>query len=241
MLPQEGGGHRDVLFVEPNPGKSDATFFTDRVKGELWVGPRLGVPESRARFGIDECRALGGACRRISRAAEARHAALRACCAASPRRSTRAARADRARQGARDGALRDAPASRTRWRSASCAGGHRVHAARLRGRDPRAAARAAASARWRACSTCARASRATTSATAPSPRPAPTPARCTGPSNDGALKKGDLLLLDAGVEGNSLYTADITRTLPIGGTLHQGAARDLRARLRGAGARRSRR
>src|SRR5687768_7977487 len=36
--------------------------------------------------------------------------------------------------------------------------------------------------------------------------------------NDGPLKKGDLLLLDAGVEGNSLYTADITRCLPVSGT-----------------------
>ena len=35
--------------------------------------------------------------------------------------------------------------------------------------------------------------------------------------NDGILRKGDLLLLDAGVEGNSLYTADITRTFPISG------------------------
>ena len=35
--------------------------------------------------------------------------------------------------------------------------------------------------------------------------------------NDGAIRKGDLLLLDAGIEGNSLYTADITRTLPISG------------------------
>src|SRR5262249_18262817 len=35
--------------------------------------------------------------------------------------------------------------------------------------------------------------------------------------NDGTIKKGDLLLLDAGVEGHSLYTADITRTLPISG------------------------
>jgi Xaa-Pro aminopeptidase len=35
--------------------------------------------------------------------------------------------------------------------------------------------------------------------------------------NDGTLHKGELLLLDAGVEGNSLYTADITRTLPIKG------------------------
>jgi len=35
--------------------------------------------------------------------------------------------------------------------------------------------------------------------------------------NDGAIRRGDLLLLDAGIEGNSLYTADITRTLPISG------------------------
>jgi len=35
--------------------------------------------------------------------------------------------------------------------------------------------------------------------------------------NDGALRDGDLLLLDAGVEVDSLYTADITRTLPVSG------------------------
>jgi Xaa-Pro aminopeptidase len=36
--------------------------------------------------------------------------------------------------------------------------------------------------------------------------------------NDGAVRRGELLLLDAGVETRNLYTADITRTLPIGGT-----------------------
>ncbi len=35
--------------------------------------------------------------------------------------------------------------------------------------------------------------------------------------NDGELKNGDLVLIDAGVEVESLYTADITRTLPING------------------------
>jgi Xaa-Pro aminopeptidase len=35
--------------------------------------------------------------------------------------------------------------------------------------------------------------------------------------NDGNLRDGDLLLLDAGVEVDSLYTADITRTLPVSG------------------------
>ncbi|MEJ3405879.1 aminopeptidase P family protein [Rathayibacter sp. YIM 133350] len=35
--------------------------------------------------------------------------------------------------------------------------------------------------------------------------------------NDGPVREGDLILLDAGVELDSLYTADITRTLPISG------------------------
>ncbi|MDO5635165.1 MAG: aminopeptidase P family protein [Micrococcus sp.] len=35
--------------------------------------------------------------------------------------------------------------------------------------------------------------------------------------NTGEVKDGDLLLVDAGVEADSLYTADITRTLPVNG------------------------
>ena len=36
--------------------------------------------------------------------------------------------------------------------------------------------------------------------------------------NDGPVVAGDLILVDAGIELDSLYTADITRTLPISGT-----------------------
>ncbi|MGW6914953.1 aminopeptidase P family protein [Kitasatospora sp. NPDC054939] len=36
--------------------------------------------------------------------------------------------------------------------------------------------------------------------------------------NDGPLDPGALLLLDAGVETDTLYTADITRTIPLGGS-----------------------
>ncbi|GAA3094634.1 hypothetical protein GCM10020254_44790 [Streptomyces goshikiensis] len=36
--------------------------------------------------------------------------------------------------------------------------------------------------------------------------------------NDGQVRPGDLLLLDAGVETRDLYTADVTRTLPVNGT-----------------------
>jgi Xaa-Pro aminopeptidase len=36
--------------------------------------------------------------------------------------------------------------------------------------------------------------------------------------NDGIVRSGDMLLLDAGVECHNLYTADVTRTMPINGT-----------------------
>lgn len=35
--------------------------------------------------------------------------------------------------------------------------------------------------------------------------------------NDGSVREGDLLLLDAGVETTTLYTADVTRTMPVSG------------------------
>lgn len=35
--------------------------------------------------------------------------------------------------------------------------------------------------------------------------------------NDGELRDGDLILIDAGIELDTLYTADITRTLPVNG------------------------
>jgi Xaa-Pro aminopeptidase len=37
-------------------------------------------------------------------------------------------------------------------------------------------------------------------------------------TNDGATAPGELLLMDMGVENNQLYTADVTRTLPVSGT-----------------------
>lgn len=39
--------------------------------------------------------------------------------------------------------------------------------------------------------------------------------------NDGTVVPGDLILVDAGVEADSLYTADITRTLPVNGTFSE--------------------
>ena len=43
--------------------------------------------------------------------------------------------------------------------------------------------------------------------------------------NDGEVRKGDLVLVDAGAEADSLYTADITRTLPVSGTFTEVQAK----------------
>jgi len=54
--------------------------------------------------------------------------------------------------------------------------------------------------------------------------------------NDGAVRDGDLMLLDAGVEVDSLYTADITRTVPVGGSFTEVQRRVYQAVLDAADA-----
>ena len=49
--------------------------------------------------------------------------------------------------------------------------------------------------------------------------------------NDGAVRHGDLVLVDAGVEVDSLYTADITRTIPVSGTFSEPQKRVYQAVL----------
>ncbi len=57
--------------------------------------------------------------------------------------------------------------------------------------------------------------------------------------NDGPVNDGDLILLDAGIELDSLYTADITRTLPISGTFTEVQRRVYEAVLEAADAARA--
>jgi Xaa-Pro aminopeptidase len=215
LQPKEGGGHTDILFVEPNPGRSDATFFTDRVKGELWVGPRLGVKESQARYGVDEARglpelkdslsALHGAVSRPTRvlrgvspkvddvlpAQAERDKALAQ--ALSEMRLLKDAQELRELQAAIDSTQRgfeDVIRSLKSAKSEREVEGIFNLRARVEGNDVGYGTIAASGAH--ACV-------------------------LHWTRNDGPVKKGDLLLLDAGVEAHTLYTADITRTLPVSG------------------------
>jgi len=214
MTPHSGGGHAAFMYVEPNPGKTDPTFFTDRAKGELWVGPRLGVSESARRYGLEtrglpdlktelESIAAAGANRtRVLRGVDphidgtlppaAERDAEFAAALAEMRLIKDAyeiAQLESAIASTHRGfedVVRALPASKTE-RYVEGVFGLR---ARVEGNDVGYGTIAASGAH-----------------------------ACTlhWTKNDGALRPEDLLLLDAGVEANTLYTADITRTIPIGG------------------------
>jgi len=207
------GGHDVTLYCEPNPGKTDATFFTDRAKGELWVGPRLGLPQSAQRYGVatQPLSALknvlasvpaGGPYRTLrgidplldaqvpaqdgDRDAEfaAFLSEMRLIKDAYEVREMR--RAIDATHHAFDDVVRALPAART---ERTIEGVFNLRA-RVEGNDT---------------------GYLTIAATGPN--------ACTlhWTRNDRRIGENELLLLDAGVETETLYTADITRTIPISG------------------------
>ena len=217
LLPR-GEAHEALLFVEPSPGKSDATFFTDRNKGELWEGPRFGVSESEKRYAID-CRPLPELAATLEAATALPNAKQRVLCGFS--RDTEALLgAGGPEQARRDEelatflsemrlikdtselkALRSAVEATKRGfedviaRLPGARGERELEGvfwtrARIEGNEVGYTSIVASGAH-----------------------------ACTlhWKHNDGTIRRGDLLLLDAGVEGHSLYTADVTRTLPISG------------------------
>jgi Xaa-Pro aminopeptidase len=211
LEPAADGGEHALLFVEPNPGRSDATFFTDRVKGELWVGPRLGVPESRARFAVHECRALPELPAYLQAASLENTRVLRGLSPAIDALSERPledkalattlsemrllkdpielkelATAIRSTQRGFEDVIRALPTAHSEREVE----GRFYLRARMEGNDVGYGTIAASS--HHACT-------------------------LHWTRNDGELEPGSLLLLDAGVEGHSLYTADITRTIPVSG------------------------
>ncbi len=213
VLDSAGGA---TLYVEPNPGKTDATFFTDRVKGELWVGPRLGLRQSAERYGIatksihelgDDLgallprgpwRALRGIDPILDRALDEafppqleRDAALGT--ALSEQRLIKddlevreLRRAIEATHRGFDDVVRALPNAHTE-RVVEGVFGLR---ARVDGNDVGYGTIAASG-----------------------------PNACTlhWTRNDRTIGRDELLLLDAGVEAETLYTADVTRTLPVSG------------------------
>ena len=233
MEPLPDGGHRDVLYVEPS-NRDDETFFTDRNKGELWVGARLGVPRTALRHGVDEARSLatlpayldeqrarGGAVRVLRGLDPAVDGRMpgggpEVGAGAGPG-SSGAADAQRERDSAFQVALSEMRIVKDAVEVDELQAA--IDATRRGFEDVIRALRSARTEREIEGTFFLRA-RTEGNYVGYGTIAAAGAHACIlhWTRNDGALRPGELLLLDAGVEGRSLYTADITRTIPISGT-----------------------
>ena len=201
VLEPRDGAHDAVLFVPPhNRGKAE--FFTDRVHGELWVGRHRGVDESQIYFGVDRCRPIGEIPEYLNdlrvRGQDVRHIGE------DSELATLVSEMRLIKDGYEVAELR------------KC-----VEVTKRAFEDvirilPRAKSeREIEAAFWSRARIEANDVGYLTIAAAGDHA-------CTlhWNHNNGQVRKGDLLLLDAGVEVDTLYTADITRTLPVSGTFN---------------------
>ena len=207
VLVVEGG--RSVLYQAPVMDRSTPAFFTDRVYGELWVGPRPSLEATQALLGLEvrpleeldklsgPARVVRGHDRRVEELFETDEEAdaelttflaeLRLVKDDHEVRELQKA-VDATALGFEDVVRQLGAAKATSERWVEGVFGLR---ARVEGNDVGYG------------SICASGAHA-----------------CTlhWTDNDGPVRDGDLILLDMGVESHDLYTADITRTLPVSGT-----------------------
>jgi Xaa-Pro aminopeptidase len=212
VMEPDGPSHRTLLFV-PEHNRGKAEFFTDRVWGELWVGRHRGVDESQIYFGVDRCGPLAQIPTYLEELRNAGHPV----------------RLLRGHHRVIDASLpvSDGDAELATYLSELRLIKDEYELAELRKAceitkrgfedvirlSPRAVSeREVEAAFWSRARVEANDVGYLTIAAAGEHA-------CTlhWTRNTGALRPGDLLLLDAGVECDSLYTADITRTLPLSG------------------------
>lgn len=209
MQPRPEGGHSIQVFSEPEADFSRSEFFTDRAKGVFWVGPRRGLRATSRRFGLEASPVgeLEETLKRhdhgvVLRGLDPRVDALTADIAGpdqelvtrlSELRLVKDALEVDLLQEAVDltaAAFGEVVRELPRSRTEREVEATFFRGARTRGYDTGYPTIAAAG----------------THATI-----------LHWNHNTGRLRPGELLLLDAGVETNRYYTADVTRTLPLNG------------------------
>nr|WP_250280068.1 aminopeptidase P family protein [Frankia sp. Cppng1_Ct_nod] len=230
LHPSAAGDHDAVLYVADRSDRSTPAFYTDRRYGELWVGPRPGMRERSVTLEI-ECRPLGELTEALGRLSPATTRVLRGMDPRVDRQVLRyvpfgPARSDRGSGGPAD---RDLELAQTLSELRLVKDDHETAmlenavAATVLGfsecvREMGHAMALPNGERWLEGTFWRR-------------------ARVDGNDvgygsivacghhattlhwvrDDGPVCSGDLALLDMGVESRSLYTADITRTLPVDG------------------------
>ncbi|MDQ2796075.1 MAG: aminopeptidase P family protein [Actinomycetota bacterium] len=236
LEPRPEGGHEAVLYFKPWGGRDSDEFFDSSRYGEFWVGPRPTLDDVEAEFGltarhVDEFadavgKDAGQVGIRVVREADPDVTELVDAARSTASEESREAAEDAQQKrteadehlGSRLSALRlvkdEWEVEQLRLAVAATQAGFEAVIAQLR--DSVANGRGE---RWVEGvfglharhqgngvgydSICASGDHATT---------------LHWTKNTGDVDEGDLLLLDAGVEVDSLFTADITRTLPVDGT-----------------------
>ena len=220
VMEPNGSGHTPILFINPRSTRDTAAFYTDAKNGELWVGRRFTTSEASERYGIEvreiselkkflkgkRAATLHGFDELVDSvvADHARDAELLEFVSVDRlikdqyEISEMQKAVDATHRGFND-VIRALPAAVNTPRGERVVEAAFFGRARIEGNDLGYNTIAASGSH--ACV-------------------------LHWNRNDGAVKSGDLLLLDAGVEIDSYYTADITRTLPISGKFTP-AQRDL--------------
>jgi Xaa-Pro aminopeptidase len=224
LFEPDGGSHRCVLFApEHNRGRKE--FFTDRLYGELWVGRHRGLDESRITFGVDRCAPLHDISATLKDIAE-HHYPVRILRGYNRSIDDHIPKSDSDDEFAAflsELRLRKDEYELAQIRKA-CEITKRGFEDVIRLFPQARSEREIEAAFWRRARIEANDVGYLTIAAAGEHA-------CTlhWNRNDGMLERSGLLLLDAGVECDSLYTADITRTLPLSGrySCEQRAVYDL--------------
>ncbi|GAB2687367.1 aminopeptidase P family protein [Thalassiella azotivora] len=248
LEPAPGGGHDAVLYFRPRAERDSVEFYADARYGELWVGARPSLQEVEAELGVT--------CRHSDELGDA----LRKDVGTDGVRVRVVPGADAAVEAEVDAARVDSGLSEEEYRDLDAALAEFLSELRLV-KDPWEVAqmRLAVEATAKGFADVVRAlpdavahrrgERVVETAFESHARregngvgydtiAASGEHACTlhWIRNDGAVREGDLVLVDAGVEVDSLYTADVTRTLPVNGTFTEVQRRVYQAVLDAADA-----
>jgi Xaa-Pro aminopeptidase len=230
-----GGGHEPVLYFRPRAGRDTEEFYADARYGELWVGTRASLAEVAAATGVESrhldevtdavTKDLGDLVVRVVRDGD-----RSVTDALDTARLT--ADVDLAEARGLDDELADVVSAlrcvKDDWEVAQL---REAVAATVRGFEDVAASlpRALGHARGERVVEGVFAARAREEGNGVGYEviAAAGEHACTlhWIRNDGEVREGSLVLVDAGVETDSLYTADVTRTLPVSGTFTEAQRR----------------
>ncbi|WP_432491657.1 aminopeptidase P family protein [Kineococcus gypseus] len=241
-----GGGHEAVLYLRPQGSRDSEEFYADARYGELWVGPRPGLAAQEAVTGVP-CRDAAALADELGAwVAAPGTRGLRVVADADPAVTalvaplrTAAAEEVAAADDELVTALSELRLVKDEWEVGEL---RRAVAATARGFEEvvRALPRAVGHPRGERVVEAAfdGTARVEGNGVGYETISAAGDHACTlhWIRNDGPVRAGDLLLLDAGVEADSLYTADVTRTLPVDGRFSEPQRRVYRAVLDAADA-----